>query len=171
MLFLKKDMREQYAEFCARGKPIDWDRRYKRALLDYDVLCAVPGVRCVGITRGKQRLLVGTECIDVHDAHGRLREIGEFIITISQRPPAFSVQNITRTVGECHHPHVNESGVMCTSMSRMELQCAIVDGQCSRVVAVLLPALRMDRQYVSIGTPYQKATISEWPLKQKGSSP
>lgn len=138
---------------------------------DYDELCAVPGVRCVGITTDKQQLLVGTECIDVRDAHGRLREIGEFIITITQHPPEFVMQNVTRTVGECHHPHISPGGNMCISTSKMELHCAIVDGECSRVIAVLLPALRMDREYVLIGTPYQKATISDWPLKQKESCP
>lgn len=166
MFSVKKDMRKQYAEFCARGKPRDWNKRYRLGIEDYDKLCMVPGVRCIGITQDGHKLIVGTECIDVPDSHSRLREIGEFVITIRQMPPNFSVENATRTIDECHHPHVDPHGNMCISTGKTELQYAIVDGTFSFVVAAIIPALRMDCRHVTLRTQYQAAVLSKWPLKE-----
>lgn len=160
-------MRKQYAKFCARGRSrFNKHRHYLQGREDYDALCAVPGVICVGVNRLERKLFVGIECIDVPDSNGRLREIGEFIITVSQQPPEFFVENITRTVDGHPHPHVSGCGTLCISTSKTELRCMMLDCQYASLISVVIHALRMDRRYVHLFNQYDSATLGKWPLKE-----
>lgn len=156
-------LREQYAQLCARGDQAQAADRYQTGWDDFPILCGFDLVTCVGINVEEQRLYVGTACIDVVDETGQLREIGEFIIGISRNPPTYRLDNVTRKIDESDHPHIYQGNLCITG--REIIACAIADGKISEAVRILLAALSMRSDEVTIGTPYQKARLEFWPLK------
>lgn len=161
-------MREQYAIFAASGFPDEWDSRYGAAYDDFERLVGIQGVATIGISWIEPVLMVGTEQIDVEFAE-TVRDLGEFIIRISQNPPECVIENVTRKVVGYSHPHVNENGRLCISGASVEIPTGIVDGHFAEVVRVVVTALRMDERDVIRVTPYSHAGLGNWPIKEGGS--
>lgn len=168
-----EDMRLQYAAFWASRDTDAYTKTHKFAMEDYDALCKIPGVRMVGISWGEQPcLVIGTDCVDVYcPSDGTIREIGEFTLTIEHTPPSFRFRNVTRVLRDhgraiAYHPHINAEGVMCMPIGRQEALVAIADCRGSEAVKILLTALWMRAEEVTIGSAFPYARLEYWPIKK-----
>jgi hypothetical protein len=154
----------QYAAFCARGDMLNYDERFRRGLGNFLQLVAIPGVMNVGIGWKQETLFIGTECIDVVDEKGNLREVGELIIKYPQASNSFQIENVTRKISNADHPHVS-GGNLCLTVGREILTLAITDADYFASTSFILQALRMKRGEVGIGGAY--SALSNWPLKSE----
>lgn len=151
--------RREYADLCALDLP-DCVRieRYPEFLRDFDVLCSRDYFPCIAIDSAANSIFIGTKLAMLRKyGTGLLREIGEFIMTISKRPSAFCFENITRRDdGGYHHPHITVAGDMCIG-ERMELLAQITDGELLAVA---------DRLWVALNTSNGGAYSNpdSWPL-------
>jgi len=171
-MLVQLPLNEQYAHLMALGDEQQYGERYALALRDFPRLCAIEGVEYIGINWNKAALLLGTEYIVVEDCDGTERDIGHILITITQRPSAYKIDNITKTVsayasGRAAHPHAFQGGQLCMASGNTAVMLAITDGRCSVAAELIVTALRMRKGTVNAGTAY--VALSSWPSKEEKS--
>lgn len=87
----------------------------------------------------------------------RVHSLGEYLIEIGGN--YFAAHNLTRTVGNCHHPHINPSGTFCMSDGQQEIMQMMRDGR----LAAALIAIESAFWQVGPGMQYQQARLYLWP--------
>ena len=159
-------MGEQYALLCAIGNLDEALGRYDSGLQDFARLLHIDGVTRVAIDWSRPALLVGTDCIDVIDESGILRELGHYVISFLPKEKAYTVENVTRTVDMCAHPHAMQGSSFCMSTGSEQVRISIADGRYSTATAILVQALKMRQGHVEVGVAYGSGQLGKWPIKE-----
>lgn len=169
--YAKLPMREQYAILMALGDPKYYQRRYERALKDFEDLIALSKLTSVGINWEYGSLVLGTEEVTIEDADGIARLIGDIVIVILQSPARFCVHNLGGGIGSngtrYAHPHAQQDNEFCMGTSKEMVKLAIVDGECAVAANMLLAATWMQLGRVEFGSPFHSAALPHWPRKEK----
>lgn len=154
---------EYYVELCA----LDASSKEQVALRakareGFRSLCTLEGVQSFVVDLERSRLVIGTTSISLRNKEGSVHEIGEFTVVIDKKMKAFFCQNITRTIGGYHHPHIDGQGIMCMVTGRDEILVAITSGDLLRAVCLILVALNT----ISVN-PYPSAALPYWPMRKE----
>ena len=156
----RERVRQQFAELCASGFPVNkLEARFAQGLDQFDLFNKLPFVQQIGVDMANQRVVVGTTCAFLRKTKDEpWRIIGEFIVTMKKMPADFQCFNITKTIDGYHHPHVNDSGIMCIN-NRQEIQLLLADGDYLEAFKIIWAALNTTN-----GAPYSVASADKWPV-------
>jgi hypothetical protein len=171
--YTKLPFREQYAILMALGEPEEYDERYQNAYEDFIELVRVPRLTTVGINWQFAELVLGTEGVSALGSDDELRDLGDLVFMIRQRPADYHVKNIRLRMklafGDdlyAAHPHARDGQRFCMANMEQAVLTAIADGRCSQAARILVTAAWMKKGSVATGVPYSGAQIDNWPIKQ-----
>lgn len=161
-----ENIRHRFVDFCLQVMPpYMHEERRVLASKEFDEFCNNPAVVAVAVgadRAGRPIFVFGTRLICIPDKDDILREIGEFIVEIGEN--WYCVRNITRTIQNLPHPHVNEAGVFCMQTGYVQLETAVKQGRFAEAGHILLHALHT----AGPGAAYAPADLKNWPVVKGG---
>lgn len=131
-----------------RTAPVEFDRLVRSQKFPQVVVCD-------GVFLAKTRFV----WIPVGE---KVYRLGEYVIEIGKH--YFSAQNLTMTVSDHHHPHINAAGSFCMSSGHEEIMRLIKDGWLAQAAYAIESTLWL----IGPGMQYQQASLGKWPVEPDG---
>lgn len=92
----------------------------------------------------------------------KVYRLGEYLVEIGEH--YFSAHNLTKTVSEYHHPHINAAGNVCMRDGREEIMQMIKEGWLARAMWGVESALWI----VDTSSQYPAGGLEKWPVEPDG---